>query len=159
MVRSVTAVNESLIQNTALKYVGSATIGTDHLDIQALEKHSITWANAAGCNAQAVAEYVITALLHLDASLLEQQEKFTLGIVGLGNVGKRLAYMAQLLGWKVIGFDPYVQLDSIENVSFQTLLQQANAVSIHVPLTKKANMRRIICLTKKLLQRFNRTRF
>ncbi len=46
--------------------------------------------NAAGCNAQAVAEYVITALLHLDASLLEQQEKFTLGIVGLGNVGKRL---------------------------------------------------------------------
>ena len=79
--------------------------------------------------------------------------------MGLGNVGKRLAYMAQLLGWKVIGFDPYVQLDSIENVSFQTLLQQANAVSIHVPLTKKANMRRIICLTKKLLQRFNRTRF
>ena len=148
MVRSVTAVNESLIQNTALKYVGSATIGTDHLDIQALEKHGITWANAAGCNAQAVAEYVITALLHLDASLLEQQEKFTLGIVGLGNVGKRLVYMAQLLGWKVIGFDPYVQLDSIENVSFQALLQQANAVSIHVPLTKKANMRRIICLTK-----------
>ncbi|MCH2001646.1 4-phosphoerythronate dehydrogenase [Acinetobacter seifertii] len=136
LVRSVTAVNESLIQNTALKYVGSATIGTDHLDIQALEKHHITWANAAGCNAQAVAEYVITALLHLDVNLLEQQEKFTLGIVGLGNVGKRLAYMARLLGWNVIGFDPYVQLDSIENVSFKTLLQQANAISIHVPLTK-----------------------
>lgn len=98
--------NESLIQNTALKYVGSATIGTDHLDIQALEKYDITWANAAGCNAQAVAEYVITALLHLDANLLEQQEKFTLGIVGLGNVGKRLAYMARLLGWNVIGLTP-----------------------------------------------------
>lgn len=159
LVRSVTAVNESLIQNTALKYVGSATIGTDHLDIQALEKHNITWANAAGCNAQAVAEYVITALLHLDGSLLEQQEKFTLGIVGLGNVGKRLAYMARLLGWNVIGFDPYVTLDSIENVNFKTLLQQANAISIHVPLTKTVNMRHIIFSTKKLLQRFNQIRF
>ncbi|MCU0188560.1 DUF3410 domain-containing protein, partial [Citrobacter freundii] len=55
-----------------------------------------------------------------------------------GNVGKRLAYMAQLLGWNVIGFDPFVQLDSIKNVSLETLLQQANAVSIHVPLTKNA---------------------
>lgn len=139
--------------------MGSATIGTDHLDIAALEKQGITWANAAGCNAQAVAEYVITALLHLDANLLEQQEKFTLGIVGLGNVGKRLAYMAQLLGWNVIGFDPYVKLDTIENVSLETLLQQANAISIHVPLTKTVNIRHIICLMKKLLKRFNRIRF
>ena len=65
LVRSVTQVNEPLIQDTNLKFVGSATIGTDHLDIPGLEKHNIAWSNAAGCNAQAVAEYVITALLYL----------------------------------------------------------------------------------------------
>ena len=136
LVRSVTKVNHALIDQTKLQFVGSATIGTDHLDIQALEQQHIAWSNAAGCNAQAVAEYVITALLHLNIDLLEQERAFTLAIVGLGNVGSRLAVMAQLLGWNVIGYDPYVQLAGIENVSFQELLKQADAISVHVPLTK-----------------------
>ena len=135
LVRSVTKVNDYLIHPSKIKFVGSATIGTDHLDIQALEQQHITWSNAAGCNAQAVAEYVITALLHLNIALLEKGKQFTLAIVGLGNVGKRLATMAQLLGWHVIGYDPYVQLANIENVSFDELLEQADAISIHVPLT------------------------
>jgi len=136
LVRSVTKVNHDLIDQTKIKFVGSATIGTDHLDIQALEQKHIRWSNAAGCNAQAVAEYVITALLHLNIDLLEQNSAFTLAIVGLGNVGSRLAVMAQLLGWHVIGYDPYVQLDGIENVAFEELLKRADAISIHVPLTK-----------------------
>lgn len=136
LVRSVTKVNADLVQHTALKFVGSATIGTDHLDIATLEQQDITWANAAGCNAQAVAEYVITALLHLQPDLLQKGHSFTLGIVGLGNVGKRLAYLAQLFGWRVIGYDPYVKLQSIENVSWAELIQQSNAISLHVPLTK-----------------------
>ncbi|RSE38478.1 4-phosphoerythronate dehydrogenase [Acinetobacter junii] len=135
LVRSVTKVNHALIDQTTIQFVGSATIGTDHLDIQALEQQNITWTNAAGCNAQAVAEYVITALLHLDIELLERNHEFTLAIVGLGNVGRRLAKMAQLLGWTVIGYDPFVQLDGIENVSFDALLARADAISIHVPLT------------------------
>lgn len=135
LVRSVTKVNHALIDKTKIQFVGSATIGTDHLDIQALEQQHIAWSNAAGCNAQAVAEYVITALLHLDINLLEKNKTFTLAIVGLGNVGSRLAVMAQLLGWNVIGYDPYVQLENIENVSFDNLLKRADAISIHVPLT------------------------
>ena len=74
LVRSVTKVNAQLIENTAVKFVGSATIGTDHLDIASLEKHHIAWSNAAGCNAQAVAEYVITALLYLQPNLIEKNE-------------------------------------------------------------------------------------
>lgn len=135
LVRSVTKVNHALIDQTAIQFVGSATIGTDHLDIQALEQQNIVWSNAAGCNAQAVAEYVITALLHLDIELLDKNNAFTLAIVGLGNVGKRLASMAQLLGWNVIGYDPFVQLDAIESVSFDAILARADAISIHVPLT------------------------
>ena len=136
LVRSVTNVNAALIQNTALKFVGSATIGTDHLDIPAIEQQGIAWSNAAGCNAQAVAEYVITALLKLKPELMEANEQFTLGIVGLGNVGSRLAVMAKLLGWSVIGYDPFVQRDHVKQVEFKELLQQADAISIHVPLTK-----------------------
>ncbi|MDN5511683.1 4-phosphoerythronate dehydrogenase [Acinetobacter sp.] len=136
LVRSVTTVNEQLIENTKLKFVGSATIGTDHLDIAALENNKIAWSNAAGCNAQAVAEYVITALLQLKPELIDANDSFILGIIGLGNVGSRLATMAKLLGWKVIGFDPFVQREQIEQVDLDTLLKTADAISIHVPLTK-----------------------
>ncbi|NHB58421.1 4-phosphoerythronate dehydrogenase [Acinetobacter sp. 194] len=136
LVRSVTKVNQALIENTPLKFVGSATIGTDHLDIAAIEKQGIAWSNAAGCNAQAVAEYVITALLHLKAELIDANEQFTLGIIGLGNVGSRLATMTQLLGWNVIGYDPFVERDHVQQVSFKELLKSSDAISIHVPLTK-----------------------
>ncbi|KGT48705.1 MULTISPECIES: 4-phosphoerythronate dehydrogenase [Acinetobacter] len=137
LVRSVTKVNAELLESSKVKFVGSATIGTDHLDIAALEKLGINWSNAAGCNAQAVAEYVITALLKLRPALLEAGQNFTLGIIGLGNVGRRLVYMAGLLGWRVIGCDPFVQRDNITQVNLQTLLAQADAISIHVPLTKQ----------------------
>lgn len=136
LVRSVTKVNEELITGTALEFVGSATIGTDHLDISALERQGIAWSNAAGCNAQAVAEYVITALLKLQPELIDANEQFTLGVVGLGNVGARLAYMAKLLGWNVIGFDPFVQHNHIQQVEFAALLKSADAVTTHVPLTQ-----------------------
>ena len=136
LVRSVTKVNAALIENTQLKFVGSATIGTDHLDIQAIEKQGIVWSNAAGCNAQAVAEYVITALLKLNPTLLTQNNQFTLGIIGLGNVGSRLAYMAKLLGWNVIGYDPFVQHHDIQQVELEQLLKSADAITTHVPLTQ-----------------------
>ena len=136
LVRSVTKVDARLIDDSALKFVGSATIGTDHLDIAALEKQQIVWSNAAGCNAQAVAEYVITALLYLKPALIDQNNQFTLGIIGLGNVGSRLAYMAKLLGWTVIGYDPFVNSDVIEQVELDKLLKTADAISIHVPLTQ-----------------------
>lgn len=136
LIRSVTQVDHQLIKNTELKFIGSATIGTDHLDIKAIEQQNIVWANAAGCNAQAVAEYVITALFSLREDLLEIEEKFTLGIIGLGNVGSRLASMAKLLNWNVIAYDPFVQRDHVKQVDLEYLLQNSDAISIHVPLTQ-----------------------
>lgn len=135
LVRSVTKVNAALIGQTAVKFVGSATIGTDHLDQAALAEKNIVWSNAAGCNAQAVAEYVITAILHLEPMLFEQSQPFCLGIVGLGNVGTRLASLAQLLGWQVLAHDPYVTHPVVEQVDLDQLLQRCDAVSLHVPLT------------------------
>lgn len=134
LVRSVTQVNAKLLQGQSIDFVASATIGTDHLDVDYLNAHQIKWSNAAGCNAQAVAEYVVTALLYLRPHLLEQNDSFTLGIVGLGNVGQRLAQLAQNLGFRVIGYDPWVAHKTIDQVSFDDLLKQSDAVSIHVPL-------------------------
>lgn len=139
LVRSVTKVNADLVKNTPVKFVGSATIGTDHLDTKALENHQIPWANAAGCNAQAVAEYVVTALLTLRPELIDSGQSFCLGVVGLGNVGTRLVALAQFLDWRVIGYDPFVIHDQVEQVDFQTLLNQSDAISIHVPLTQKTD--------------------
>lgn len=136
LVRSVTKVNETLLANTAVSFVGSATIGTDHLDIASLQAKGIQVAHAPGCNAQAVAEYVVTALLTLRPELIHAGKDFTLGIVGLGNVGKRLAKLVKRLGWRVLGTDPNVQLDSVENLGLTELLSQADAISLHVPLEK-----------------------
>ncbi len=138
MVRSVTAVNHALLNQSNVQFVGTATIGTDHLDMQALQELNIAWANAPGCNAQAVAEYVITAILTLQPQQLRAGQQFCLGIIGLGNVGTRLAKLAALLGWRIIGHDPYVHPEqdvTFQHVSLTQLLQQADAVSLHVPLS------------------------
>ncbi len=79
---------------------------------------------------------MITALLYLQPQLINANKDFTLGIVGLGNVGSRLATMAKLLGWNVIAYDPFVQRDQVHQVEFEQLLKTADAISIHVPLTK-----------------------
>ena len=134
LVRSVTQVNAKLLQGTPVQFVGSATIGTDHLDLAYLNERGITVAYAPGCNAQAVVEYVLTALLYLRPAWADSQP--ILGIIGLGNIGGRLAHAAQLLGWQVIAYDPYVQRDGIQSVELDALLQQADAVTLHTPLTR-----------------------
>lgn len=135
LVRSVTKVNEALLQQSQVQFVGSATIGTDHLDINYLQQQAIDWSNATGCNAQAVAEYVISALFHIVPQQFQEPNHFCLGIIGLGNVGTRLAKLAQRLGWQVKAYDPFVQSEQVKMVSWQEILQ-CDAISIHTPLTK-----------------------
>lgn len=137
LVRSVTRVNPALLQHTPVKFVGSATIGTDHLDLEGLKQAGVHVVNAAGCNAQAVAEYVITAILTLRPEVLHQDPPMRLGIVGLGNVGTRLAALAQQLGMQVLGCDPWVSHDHIPALGLYEVLAQADVVSFHVPLVRE----------------------
>lgn len=140
LVRSVTPVNAALLRGTPVRFVGSATIGTDHLAVAELQALGITVAHAPGCNAQAVAEYVIHALLALHPDWARGQTRTgqppRLGIVGLGNVGRRLAAVAQRLGWAVWGHDPWVNLPGVPQQPLEVLLAQCDAVSLHVPLTR-----------------------
>lgn len=138
LIRSVTPINEQLLANNhSVKFVGSATIGTDHVDQPYLAKRNISFANAAGSSKHSVAQYVITAILALrpeywPPSLINK--KMTLGIIGLGNIGSTLAKYAADLGWQIRGYDPLLPVSSTNNASFEQVLQ-SDVVSLHVPLT------------------------
>jgi len=139
LIRSVTPVGEALLaNNNSVKFVGSATIGTDHVDQDYLAARNITFANAAGCSKHSVAQYVLTAILTLRPQYWQQtMPPVTLGIIGLGNIGSTLAQYAIDLGWQVIGYDPLLPASNMNNASLEQVLSQSDAVSLHVPLTDK----------------------
>ena len=139
LIRSVTVINQSLLaNNNSVKFVGSATIGTDHVDQDYLAARSITFANAAGCSKHSVAQYVVSAILTLRPQYWQQSTTpITLGIIGLGNIGSTLARYASDLGWKVLGYDPLLAASDINNASLEQVLRQSDVISLQVPLTDK----------------------
>lgn len=139
LIRSVTPVGESLLaDNKSVKFIGSATIGTDHVDQDYLAARNITFANAAGCSKHSVAQYVLTAILTLRPQYWQQSmQSLTLGIIGLGNIGSTLAQYAHDLGWQVLGYDPLLPASNINNASLAQVLSQSDVISLHVPLTDK----------------------
>jgi erythronate-4-phosphate dehydrogenase len=137
LIRSETKVTASLLEGTRVRFVGTATIGTDHVDLEYLQRHNIAFASCPGSNANSVAEYVLAALLELGAMFDVSLRGKTLGIVGHGNTGSRTARKAEALGMRVLLNDPplarttgdpkYLSLDA---------LMEADIISLHVPLTR-----------------------
>ncbi|GGQ33298.1 4-phosphoerythronate dehydrogenase [Shewanella litoralis] len=139
LVRSVTKVNAALLTNAdKLKFVGSATIGTDHVAVDYLAQQGIPFTNAPGCNATAVGEYAFIAMLELAHRFGESLQGKVVGIVGAGNTGTAAANCLEAYGLKVLLCDPVKaeQGDSREFVSLDTLIAQADIISLHVPITK-----------------------
>lgn len=137
LVRSVTRVGPELLAGSGVRFVGSATIGTDHLDRAWLDSQGIAWANAPGCNAEAVAEYVLASLL-----VLGEREGFSLrerriGIVGAGHVGTALARKLDALGVAHVLNDLPLQAagDPRAFVSLDAALA-CDVLSLHVPLSR-----------------------
>jgi erythronate-4-phosphate dehydrogenase len=136
IVRSETRVDARLLEGTRVRFVGTATIGVDHLDTAYLVDRGIAYANAPGSNAESVAQYVAASLLVLTSERKAGPAGMTIGVVGVGNVGSRVARVATGLGMRVLLNDPplqrltgdrrFVPLDSLMN---------AEIVSLHVPLT------------------------
>ncbi len=156
LVRSVTRVNAALLTGSRVKFVGTATIGTDHIDLDYLQQSGIAFASAAGCNANSVAEYIVAALLHIAEQKQIVLEGMTLGIVGVGNVGSRVAEKAGALGLKVLLNDPPLaalldshapgtlhpgikeNLSRLAGTTFHALdeLMTADIITLHTPLTR-----------------------
>jgi erythronate-4-phosphate dehydrogenase len=135
IVRSITNVDEELLKNTPVKFVGTATIGTDHIDLDYLKQNKITFADAKGCNAYSVAEYVVASLLNLAVKFEFSLKERSIGIVGVGNVGSKVAAFAEALGMKVLLNDPPLQRSGDER-NFVGLADILNCdiISLHTPL-------------------------
>ncbi len=109
LVRSVTKVNANLLAGSKVRFVGTATIGFDHIDVEYLRANKIGFASAPGSNANSAAEYVIAALLEIGQRYFLDLEGRSIGIIGVGNVGSRVAKKAAALGMKVYLNDPPLQ--------------------------------------------------
>lgn len=139
LVRTVTAVNAQLLANTSVRFVGTATIGTDHVDEDWLANQGIGFANAAGCNAEAASEYVVSGIFALSKKYGFDPRSKTAGIVGFGNVGSRLAAKLALLGFDILVNDPplaRLRDSETDYVSLDEIIERCDLISIHVPLTR-----------------------
>ena len=139
VVRTRTRCDRSLLAGSRCSFVGSATIGTDHIDLDYCRNRGITVANAPGCNAPAVAQYVLSAagrLLARDG--IADAQGLTMGIVGVGHVGSIVARWAAELGFKVLLNDPPRQRTEpdFNGVSIEELASKADIVTFHTPFTR-----------------------
>ena len=140
LVRSVTKVNAELLKASSVKFVGTATIGTDHLDQRWLDEQCIMNVSAPGCNADSVAEYVVSCLAGLSLQQRLKLEQCSVGIVGAGNVGQRVANRMNILGLPHLQFDPLrPQQDSrFFSCALEDLLR-CNVICLHAPLTREGD--------------------
>ena len=142
-VRSVTPVDRALVAGSRLRFVGTATAGTEHVDSAALRELGIAFAAAPGANANAVVEYVLAALAELQAPWEALEGGARLGIVGYGAVGRRLARAADALGWRVGVHDPWVAARggaAAAGARFMALpeLLRSTVISLHCSLHARA---------------------
>ena len=136
IIRTRTKCTEALLKNTNVSFIGTATIGFDHIDTKYCDSHQIKWINAPGCNSSSVQQYIAAALLKMSGDFHFKLKDKTIGIIGVGNVGSKVEKFAKILGMNVLLNDPprarneggklFVELDS--------LLKESDIVTIHVPL-------------------------
>ena len=143
IIRTRTKCNASLLEGSAVKMIATATIGTDHIDLDYCKSHGIRVESAPGCNSGGVLQYVFTALYSIaEKKNINLDSKFTIGIIGVGHVGEKVAGLAKELGFKVILNDPPKEklqraASAYDTNSYSTLdylLSNSDLVTMHVPL-------------------------
>ncbi|MDT8402233.1 MAG: 4-phosphoerythronate dehydrogenase [Bacteroidales bacterium] len=139
IIRSRTHCGRDLLEGTDIKFVGSATIGTDHIDLEWCRDRGIKCVSAPGCNSGSVMQYLASALVYLIGQYGFRPGNTSIGIVGVGNVGSKVARMAEILGFNVILNDPpRERIEGSRGFSpLNSLLKNSDIVTIHVPLTFK----------------------
>ncbi|GMU86984.1 MAG: erythronate-4-phosphate dehydrogenase [Ignavibacteriales bacterium] len=140
VIRSVTRVNKDLLEGTAVKFVGTATIGTDHTDLEWLETNNIGFSDAKGCNADAVAEYLLSVISRI---LSEQKRNFSdtsIGIIGHGNIGTRVEKLSKAVGMLPFVNDPpkAIMSGGAGYVSLTEALA-CDIITFHTPLEKESD--------------------
>jgi erythronate-4-phosphate dehydrogenase len=136
LIRTRTKCTENLLEGTRVRFIGTATIGFDHIDTHYCIKKNITWTNASGCNSNSVQQYVGAALLKISAEHSFYLKDKTIGIIGVGNVGSKVEKFARTLGMDVLLNDPpRARIEGKKKFhSLNTVLSESDIVTVHVPL-------------------------
>ncbi len=137
--RTRTKCNKDILEDSSVKFIATATIGFDHIDTEYCKHAGIEWTNAPGCNAESVNQYITSALFSWSMKNRTDLKGKTIGIVGVGEVGSRVAKTCEILGMKVLLNDPpRERVESSEKfVSLKTIQEEANIITFHVPLNMK----------------------
>ena len=138
IVRTRTRCNRELLEGTQVKFIATATIGYDHIDTEYCREAGITWTNCPGCNAGSVEQYVRSVLGLLQRKKGLDLKNATIGVVGVGHVGSRVARMAKLLGMRVLLNDP-PRADKGESgfVDLATIARECDVITFHTPLIQE----------------------
>lgn len=144
LTRTRTRCDASLLEGSRCRFIGTATIGTDHIDLDYCHSHGITVVNAPGCNAPAVAQYVHSTIAHWlsDNGLTAADcRSLSLGIVGVGHVGSIIERWARMLGYNVLLCDPPRARREGDGtfVDIDTIAHEADIITFHTPFTKSGN--------------------
>lgn len=136
IIRTRTKCNRELLEGSKVKFIATATIGYDHIDTQYCRDAGIGWTNAPGCNSASVQQYIVSALLYLANMKGMELRETTVGIIGVGNVGSKVARASSALGCEVMLNDPprAAEGGDTEFVELDVLLAQSDIVTLHVPL-------------------------
>ncbi len=143
IIRTRTNCNEELLRNTKVQFIATATIGFDHIDTDYCKKVGIYWKNAVGCNAQSVAQYMYSVLLNLAFKRNFKLAGKTLGIIGVGNVGKKVEMIAKSLNMNTLLNDPLREKNKKNNqfTSLEAIKNDADFITFHTPLTKEGEFK------------------
>ncbi len=139
LIRTRTKCNAGLLEGSQVKFIGTATIGYDHIDTVFCKSANITWKNAPGCNSSSVKQYVTASLLSIFNAYMVDPEGLTLGVVGAGNVGSKVAQTGTVLGMNVLLNDPPRERreGSSEFTDLDKVLMDSDVLTLHVPLTEE----------------------
>ena len=138
VIRTRTKCDANLLEGSKVRFIATATIGYDHIDTRWCESHGITWTNAPGCNSWSVQQYIGSLLVTLSRQLGFSFREKTLGVVGVGNVGSKVARLAALLGFRVLLCDPprARREGSGPFVSIDEIISRSDIITLHVPLIR-----------------------
>lgn len=155
LIRTTVKATPRLLSGSRIRFIGTATIGTDHLDLPFVQSAGIRLASAPGCNANAVGEYVLTALFALQRRKGFQLEGRTLGIIGAGNTGRAVQQKAEAVGIRCLLNDPPLARPSRTGgfVELEDLLPEADIISMHVPLQREGEFPTFHLLDEQVLKR------
>ena len=138
VIRTRTKCDANLLEGSKVRFIATATIGYDHIDTAWCESHGIRWTNAPGCNSWSVQQYIGSLLVTMARQFGFSFREKTLGVVGVGNVGSKVARLAALLGFRVLLCDPprARREGSGSFVSIDDIISRSDIITLHVPLIR-----------------------